>query len=138
MKTKLMLTASLLVIAVAAPQIVLAAETSSTVVDELVVTAQKREESVQDVPIAVSAFSQEALKQRGIDGATNLIQAIPNLSFARKTLRNNFQIRGVGSALVAISGDDGVGIHHNNAPLTQNRVADADFFDETHLRKTFR
>ncbi|KRB49433.1 MAG: TonB-dependent receptor [Pseudomonadota bacterium] len=98
-------------------------------IEELIVTAQKREESVQDVPIAVSAFSEQALKTRGIDTAGNLVQSVPNLTFTRRSLRTNFQIRGVGAQLVSTGGDDGVGVHHNNAPLTANRLADAEFYD---------
>ena len=101
----------------------------SSILEELVVTAQKREESVQDVPIAVSAFSQQALKAQGIDGAGNLVQSIPNLTFVRRDLRTNFQIRGIGAQLTATGGDDGVGIHLNNVPLTSNRLADAEFYD---------
>ena len=88
----------------------------SSIVDELIVTAQKREESMQDVPIAVSAFSQNAMKAQGIDGARDLVQSVPNVSFQRRNTRTNFQIRGIGSQLSAVGGDDGVGIHLNNAP----------------------
>jgi outer membrane receptor protein involved in Fe transport len=102
---------------------------ATTVIEELVVTAQKREESIQDVPIAVSAFGGAQLKAQGIDGAGNLVQSIPNLTFTRRSARPNFQIRGVGAQLTSASGDDGVGVHVNNAPLTSNRIADAEFYD---------
>lgn len=106
-----------------------AAASNASVVEELVVTAQKREESIQDVPIAVSAFSGQALKAQGLDGPRDLVQSVPNVSFQRRTLRTNFQIRGVGAQLTATGGDDGVGIHVNNAPLTSNRIAEAEFYD---------
>ncbi|HEY9219695.1 MAG TPA: TonB-dependent receptor [Phenylobacterium sp.] len=123
----LLLGASALSLTLGVPAIAAAQE--GTVIEELVVTAQKREESVQDVPIAVSAFSEEALKAQRIDGAGNLVQSVPNLTFTRRALRTNFQIRGVGAQLVSASGDDGVGVHHNNVPLTTNRIADAEFYD---------
>ena len=41
---------------------------SQNVIQELVVTAQKREEALQDVPIAVSAFNQDTLEKAKIDG----------------------------------------------------------------------
>jgi outer membrane receptor protein involved in Fe transport len=123
-----LVSASVATLAAMAPQWAEASEGES-VLEELVVTAQKRAESVQDVPIAVSAFSQQAMKAQGIDGAGDLVQAVPNLTFTRRTLRTNFQIRGVGAQLVATDGDDGVGIHHNNVPLTSNRAADAEFYD---------
>lgn len=124
------MSASALALACGAPGWAFAqSSTPGTILDELVVTAQKREESVQDVPIAVSAYSEQALKAQGIDGAGNLVQSVPNLTYTRRSLRTNFQIRGVGAQLVATGGDDGVGIHHNNTPLTANRIADAEFYD---------
>src|SRR5688572_20013397 len=126
MRSALLASTSLIIVALAAPA---AAQEGDSILDELVVTAQKRVESVQDVPIAVSAFGQESLKAQGIDTVGNLVQAVPNLTFQRRSLRTNFQIRGVGAQLIAATGDDGVGVHHNNVPLTSNRIADAEFFD---------
>lgn len=126
MRHLLLASTSLFTVLAAAPAW---AQPADSLLDELIVTAQKREESVQDVPIAVSAFSQEALKAQGIDGVGNLVQSVPNLTFQRRSLRTNFQIRGVGAQLIAATGDDGVGVHHNNTPLTSNRIAEAEFFD---------
>lgn len=120
---------SALALAWSTPALAQTAASGPSILEELVVTAQKREESVQDVPIAVSAFSEEALKAQGIDGAGNLVQSIPNLTFVRRDLRTNFQIRGIGAQLTATGGDDGVGVHLNNVPLTSNRIADAEFYD---------
>ncbi|ATQ41915.1 TonB-dependent receptor [Caulobacter mirabilis] len=113
------------VTAVAAP-----AFAQDTTVGEVVVTAQKREEAIQDVPIAVSAFSQDTLEKAKIDGGPNLVLAIPNVNFSKGNFTGyNFQIRGVGAKLVAGSGDAGTGIHLNNAPLTANNLFESDFFD---------
>ncbi|MEY4250560.1 MAG: hypothetical protein RJA87_2193, partial [Pseudomonadota bacterium] len=49
-----------------------APKAASNGIEELVVTAQKREEAIQDVPIAVSAFSQDSLEKAKIDGGPNL------------------------------------------------------------------
>jgi outer membrane receptor protein involved in Fe transport len=99
-------------------------------VGEVVVTAQKREEAIQDVPIAVSAFTQDTLEKAKIDGGPNLVIAIPNVSFSKGNFTGyNFQIRGVGSQLVAASGDAGTGIHLNNAPLTANNLFESEFYD---------
>ncbi|MFM8941575.1 MAG: TonB-dependent receptor, partial [Phenylobacterium sp.] len=109
MKTLLIAGASVLALAGAAQ----AAEETSTI-EELVVTAQKKAESIQDVPIAVSAFSQDALQKSRIDGGPNLVLAIPNVNFSKGNFNGyNFQIRGIGSKLVAGSGDAGTGVHLN-------------------------
>jgi outer membrane receptor protein involved in Fe transport len=101
-------------------------EAMTRMVDELVVTAERREEALQDVPLAVSAFNAETLKAQRIDSGAGLQNAVPNVSFTR-TLSGgyNFSVRG-------ISG--GVGVHVNSAPLGDgnrggNRLADAEFYD---------
>lgn len=103
---------------------------ASTTIEELVVTAQRREENIQSVPIAVSAFSGEALKQQRIETGGDLLLAVPNVTFSRGNFGGyNFQIRGIGTKLVATSADAAIGIHENNVPLTANNLADADFYD---------
>ena len=128
MKAVLIAGASALALAGAAGP-VLAAEESS-MVEELIVTAQKKAESIQDVPIAVSAFSQDALQKSRIDGGPNLVLAIPNVNFSKGNFTGyNFQIRGIGSKLVAGSGDAATGIHLNNAPLISNNLFETEFYD---------
>jgi outer membrane receptor protein involved in Fe transport len=99
--------------------------------EEIIVTAQKRAESIQDVPIAVSAFSGAALEEQRLDGAYDLQNAVPNLVFSGGIGSTpNFNIRGVGSANgIGSTGDSGVLPHHNNVPLTVSRVGVADFYD---------
>jgi outer membrane receptor protein involved in Fe transport len=103
----------------------------SVVLEEIIVTAQKRAESIQDVPIAVSAFSGAVLEEQRLDGAYDLQTAVPNLVFSGGTGSTpNFNIRGVGAANgVGSTGDSGVLPHHNNVPLTVSRVGVSDFFD---------
>lgn len=102
----------------------------ANVIEELVVTAQKKEEALQDVPIAVSAFDQNALEKSKIDGGPNLVLAVPNVNFSKGNFTGyNFQIRGIGSKLVAGSGDAGTGIHLNNAPLIANNLFETEFYD---------
>ncbi|MDP1632202.1 MAG: TonB-dependent receptor [Caulobacter sp.] len=99
-------------------------------VGEVVVTAQRREQALQDVPIAVTALSAEALQSQRIEGGQDLLQQVPNVSFGRGNFGGyNFQIRGIGTALVGSTGDAGVGVHANNVPQISNSLGDAEFFD---------
>lgn len=52
-------------------------------VEEITVTARKREESLQDVPVAVSAFSGDGLAQKGIESSEGLVGRVPSLSFSQ-------------------------------------------------------
>ena len=62
---------------------------------EIVVTAQRREENLQDVPIAVNAIGSDSLKNLGISDTKSLVQAVPSLNFTRTGPSGIFIIRGV-------------------------------------------
>ncbi len=96
-------------VALAAPA---AAQNAATVTDgsaaaaptggleEIVVTAQRREQNLQDVPAAVSALSFEALAARGITQTTDLMGSLPNLQVtsAYGNTQPNFSLRGISVA----------------------------------------
>ena len=66
--------------------------------EEVLVTAQKREQSLQEVPIAISAVSGELLEQTGVNTITEIIPMVPGLSGADYGLAtNSWAIRGIGS-----------------------------------------
>lgn len=71
--------------------------TTAAVLEEVIVTAQKRAESLQDVPISVSAVSGEKIKEAGIYSMTALASYIPNLHIAEAPVNTNIYMRGVGS-----------------------------------------
>ncbi|MDP4651618.1 MAG: TonB-dependent receptor, partial [Haliea sp.] len=49
--------------------------------EEVIVTAQKRAESVQDVPIAITAFDESALRDKQINGFADMRVSAPNVSY---------------------------------------------------------
>ncbi len=67
------------------------------VLEEVLVTAQKRVESLQDVPIAVSAMSGEKINDIGITGLEELSLYVPNVNINSGRATPNLFIRGVGS-----------------------------------------
>ena len=96
----------------------------------VVVTTQKTEESIQDVPIAVSAFDEESLDKLQLAGGPDLVKSIPNVNFTRGNFTGfNFRIRGIGVDAVSTAADAGVGVHLNDVPLTANNLFEAEFFD---------
>jgi iron complex outermembrane receptor protein len=68
---------------------------------EIVVTAQKRTERLQDVPLAVSAISADRLAQRQINDTNGLVNAIPSLTYTQGNNVSNstFRVRGIGTSL---------------------------------------
>ncbi|HEX6860046.1 MAG TPA: TonB-dependent receptor [Caulobacteraceae bacterium] len=99
-------------------------------VEALIVTAQKREEDIQDVPIAISAFSAKALEAQKIEGGFDLLKAIPNVTFSKNNFTSyNFSIRGIGTKAVSATTDPGVAVSFNNIALLQNRLFEQEYFD---------
>ena len=98
--------------------------------EEIIVTAQKREESVQDVPIAVTAFDASALDAKQISTFGDFRFAVPNVSFAKGNFTGtNFSIRGIGSPVVAAGSDSGVEVNINEVPVLFPRLFETEFFD---------
>src|SRR3546814_681281 len=66
--------------------------------NEIVVTAQKRVESIQDVPIAMTALSQDDLTEQKIESGADIMRAVPNLTFSKSNFSGyNVSIRGIGT-----------------------------------------
>jgi outer membrane receptor protein involved in Fe transport len=88
-------------------------------IEEVVVTAQKKSEDIQSVPIAISAFTAQDIAAHQIKMSKDLQFSIPNVTFSNGSFgSSNFQIRGIGTASVATSGDAGVSINQNEVYLT--------------------
>lgn len=83
-----------------------AAAQSSNVIEELVVTAEKREQSLQDVPVAVSAFSAAKRDLIGINTIQDITNFTPGLQYNSSTDR--VSLRGVGRLTNVLSADAAV------------------------------
>ena len=66
-------------------------------IEEIVVTAEKREESLQDVSVSVSAFNEEALALGGIQDVSRLELLVPGLNYAFAGNDAKFNVRGANS-----------------------------------------
>jgi iron complex outermembrane receptor protein len=69
----------------------------SQTLEEIVVTAQIREQSLQDVPISVSAVSGESIEDRSVDNLSSLATSVPNFYVAETQIDTSISIRGVRS-----------------------------------------
>jgi iron complex outermembrane recepter protein len=86
----------------------------SAQVEEVVVTARKREESIQDVPVAVSAFTGEQLEQQGIKTPADLAKTVPSLStgFSQNGASTvTFVLRGQSASDVILTIDQAIGLY---------------------------
>jgi iron complex outermembrane recepter protein len=76
-----------------------AAAEDDELLDEIVVTAQKRQESLRDVPLSVEAILGDKLQEAGILRLDDLKAYVPNLQMTETGIANNIYIRGIGSGL---------------------------------------
>ena len=104
-------------------------------IGEIVVTAQKRSENVQKVPIAISAFTSQALQERAIGNIAQLSAIAPNVNldagtpFSGSTAVLSAYIRGIGSDDFAFNIDPGVGIYLDGVYLARTVGANQDLPD---------
>ncbi|WP_342746431.1 TonB-dependent receptor plug domain-containing protein [Sphingomonas mucosissima] len=97
---------------------------------DIVVTAQRQAQTLQAVPIAVSAFSAAALEAQQIDNASDLQLTLPNVTFSKGNFSGaSFTIRGIGDLCVGISCDAATAIHLNGSPLLATRIFETEYFD---------
>lgn len=80
----------------------------SRFVEEIVVTAQKREEDSQDVPISVAAFSSDFLEAAGIDSTNDLARVTPGLTISGSAGFSLIYLRGIGTSAFIPSFDPSV------------------------------
>lgn len=98
--------------------------------NEIIVTAQRADQRLQDVPIAVSAFSAEAIERQQIKNTSDLQLTLPNITFTKTNFQSSsFTIRGIGDLCVGATCDSATAIHLNDAPLFGTRLFEGEFYD---------
>ena len=104
----------------------------NTGVTDIVVTAQRRAENVQDVPIAISAFSSDQLRQQGVSSALDLGQFVPNLIAQNNTglgSANAYYLRGLGNTETIPTFDPPVGTYVDDVFLSRQNANNLNLFD---------
>jgi iron complex outermembrane receptor protein len=107
-------------------------ESDATTLDAVTVTARKREETIQDVPVAVTAFTPELLDKLNIEDLGDLDAQVPNLTiYAARGSSSTVTayIRGVGQADPLWGVDPGVGIYLDDVYIARPQGALLDVFD---------
>jgi outer membrane receptor protein involved in Fe transport len=106
------------------------AASAQSISDEIVVTAQRQEQSLQDVPIAVSAFNGDDLAARQLETFQDIQFNIPNFAFSKSQFTaSSISIRGIGALAVGSSTEPSTSIHMNDFYLNAPRLFETEFFD---------
>ena len=133
-KLRLLATSAALVMGVGAPGISFAQgaseESASPGVEQIVVTARRREESLQDVPVSVSAFSENRIDELQADDLSGLQYSVPNFYFDEGDASNAVvYLRGIGQNDSLAFADAGVGIYVDDVFIARSQAAFLELFD---------
>ncbi|RJF94168.1 TonB-dependent receptor [Sphingomonas cavernae] len=96
----------------------------ATGLEEIVVTAQKREESLQDTPISIAAFTADDLENKGISGLVDLRANVPNLQLTphpNSAATTQIFMRGVGLSDDQITQDGGVAVYMDGVYVARSQ-----------------
>jgi iron complex outermembrane receptor protein len=108
------------------------AQEGITALDDIIVTSRKREESLQDVPISVTAVSGEALEEMGVPDVVAIGQSMPNVTLEASRATNTTLtafIRGVGQQDPVAGFEGGVGIYLDDVYLARPQGTVFDIYD---------
>ena len=124
----LLLSLSLLII----PSFTFSAEEETSIFDEVVVTARKREETAQSVPIPISALGGDQLESRNITEIADVTKLTPNLNFAAQGINStvtNVFLRGIGQSNWSETQDPKIGIYIDGVYLSRPQGGMVDLID---------
>lgn len=98
---------------------------------DIVVTATRRAQNLQDVPVAVNVVSEQALRAQNIADTRDLTRLVPSLVFVggATTKLYNFTIRGIGTYVFSDGFDQSVGVAFDGVPLARSGGSIADLVD---------
>jgi len=96
--------------------------------EEVLVTATLRTESLQDVPVSVNAVSGEKMAEAGIDKIEDLQAYVPNLSMSETGIGTNIYIRGIGSGINP-GFEQSVGMYFDGISYGRGQLTRAPFLD---------
>jgi outer membrane receptor protein involved in Fe transport len=106
-----------------------AATNAATTIQEVIVTAAKRETTLQRTPQAVSVLSGAVQRDKGETGLTDLATTVPNVNFAYTSNTSQIYIRGIGDTFIAAGGDPGVAFYQDNAYVSDATTNNTALFD---------
>ncbi|MDH3642784.1 MAG: TonB-dependent receptor plug domain-containing protein, partial [Gammaproteobacteria bacterium] len=103
--------------------------------EEILVTARKREESVRDIPVAVTAVSGEQLERYSLMRLEDVAELTPQLSIFRGTAGNaaSINIRGIGPTTTSIGIEQSAVVIMDGAYYGQGRIINEGLFDTAQI-----
>ena len=118
-------------LALVAAMLAVPVQASEAMIEEIVVTATKRAQSVQDVPVAVNAVDEATIEAMRIDEFSDIARISPSLTVNRGDWATNsgFSLRGIGTNVFSINIEPSVAIVVDDVPLVRSSQASSDLLD---------
>ncbi|WP_306253246.1 TonB-dependent receptor [Parvularcula sp. IMCC14364] len=115
----------------AASLLLMGVGTAQAQLDEIIVTAQKTEQNLQDVPIAVSVLPSEVIENKYANNIENLQTLVPSISFRKGSTNANsaISIRGIGTVSFSLAAEPAVSTVVDGVVLGRSGQAFTDLFD---------
>jgi iron complex outermembrane receptor protein len=103
---------------------------SSAALETVTVTSSKIGGDVQNIPIAITALSQEQLTATQTAGGPDLVKQVPNLTFTKTNFTGySITIRGIGTQAISVTTDPAVAVAFNDIPFIRNHFFEQEFYD---------
>src|SRR5580692_620678 len=107
-----------------------AASVSGASLETVTVTSSKIGGDVQNIPISITALSQEQLTATQTAGGPDLIKQVPNMTFTKTNFSGySIQIRGIGTQAISVTTDPAVAVAFNDIPFIRNHFFEQEFYD---------
>jgi iron complex outermembrane receptor protein len=107
-----------------------AASVSGAALETVTVTSSKIGGDVQNIPISITALSQEQLTATQTAGGPDLIKQVPNMTFTKTNFTGySIQIRGIGTQAISVTTDPAVAVAFNDIPFIRNHFFEQEFYD---------
>ena len=106
-----------------------AQEQDKGVLEEVIVTAQRRTENLQDIPLAVTSFSAKNLNDKGVYDLFGLTSLAPNLDIVQNNGRVKVFIRGIGLTLDNSGSEGAVAVHQDGVVIAYPNSQGTSFYD---------
>ena len=107
-----------------------APQQTSTTLDDVIVTAQRREQSLQDVPIAITAFNAETLERTNATGIQDIAGKAPGVTLTQFNIGEpQLYIRGVGTTSDSAASDPSIGISIDEVSIGRAGASAMSFID---------
>lgn len=106
-----------------------ASEVAKPIMEEIVVTATKRESNLQETPLAISALTGEMIDKQGVEDIRSLQFSMPSLTVAASRQLQLFTIRGIGQDNTSSGAESGVAVNLDGVYQSRSYAAGISLFD---------